>query len=252
MHSDDPFGRIDYRRFVSWENRIRREMPFLLHLFGDGSKGARLLDVGCGTGEHARALSERGFRVIGLDRSTGMLDKARGAYPEIPFVRGSMDRLPVRGGGILGGAYCLGNTLVNLAEDDGYQRLFRDLRDLLRPGAPLLIQILNYRRILEKEVRHLPLNFRRTDSGNEILFLRVMDRIDERRIRFEVLTLQRKPPSGETRLVRTQSSILRPLREEELERFLRDAGFEKIKRFGDYRGSPFVPDSSQDLIVVAR
>jgi SAM-dependent methyltransferase len=38
--------------------------------------GASILDVGCGTGRHAIELARRGYRVTGLDLSTGMLARA--------------------------------------------------------------------------------------------------------------------------------------------------------------------------------
>jgi len=41
----------------------------------DGSR--RLLDLGCGTGNHALPLARRGHAVVGIDRSPGMLARAR-------------------------------------------------------------------------------------------------------------------------------------------------------------------------------
>jgi SAM-dependent methyltransferase len=37
----------------------------------------RVLDLGCGTGGHAVLLAERGYQVVGVDRSTEMLERAR-------------------------------------------------------------------------------------------------------------------------------------------------------------------------------
>ena len=37
----------------------------------------RVLDLGCGTGGHASVLAERGYDVVGVDRSSEMLDRAR-------------------------------------------------------------------------------------------------------------------------------------------------------------------------------
>lgn len=42
-----------------------------------GVDGDRLLDVGCGTGEHARRFADRGFSVTAIDKHRGMLDRAR-------------------------------------------------------------------------------------------------------------------------------------------------------------------------------
>jgi 2-polyprenyl-3-methyl-5-hydroxy-6-metoxy-1,4-benzoquinol methylase len=39
--------------------------------------GSRILDVGCGTGRHAVPLAQAGYRVMGVDLSSGMLAEAR-------------------------------------------------------------------------------------------------------------------------------------------------------------------------------
>jgi len=249
MNTDDPFRRIDYRRFVAWKSRIRREMPFLKRVFGAPGKRP-LLDVACGTGEHAQALTEEGYAVIGLDVSEAMLEKAREAFPDLPLVGADMARLPFGDGGGLGGAYCLGNSLAILREDAELRALFADLRRSMVDGAPLLIQVLNYRRILEKRLRHLPLNFRPAEE-DEMLYLRLLDPIDERRIRFEVITLERRPPEGESRIVHVVSRVMRPLRDEELRRFLGEAGFERVELYGDFGGGDYAPLESSDVVAVA-
>ncbi|MBT8396318.1 MAG: class I SAM-dependent methyltransferase [Gemmatimonadetes bacterium] len=51
----------------------------------------RLLDVGCGTGRHAAALTEiHGFEVDGIDIESGFLEIARGRCPKGRFYRGDM------------------------------------------------------------------------------------------------------------------------------------------------------------------
>jgi ubiquinone/menaquinone biosynthesis C-methylase UbiE len=58
---------------------------------------ASILEVGVGTGRVARPLVDRGFEVIGLDASKGMLAKARAkGLPRL--VRGTAYRLPFRDG----------------------------------------------------------------------------------------------------------------------------------------------------------
>jgi SAM-dependent methyltransferase len=52
----------------------------------------RVLDLGCGTGSHAIPLAQRGFEVIGVDRSPGMLAAAR-VKAEIADVSGRISFL---------------------------------------------------------------------------------------------------------------------------------------------------------------
>ncbi|MBO0610750.1 class I SAM-dependent methyltransferase [Myceligenerans salitolerans] len=55
-------------------------------LLGDVT-GARVLDVGCGTGRNGRWLAERGARVIGVDLAAAVLDDVRPGLPEGMEVR---------------------------------------------------------------------------------------------------------------------------------------------------------------------
>lgn len=43
-----------------------------------------LLDLGCGTGRHAIKFAEKGYSVVGLDRSSEMIAKARGHWEQLP------------------------------------------------------------------------------------------------------------------------------------------------------------------------
>jgi ubiquinone/menaquinone biosynthesis C-methylase UbiE len=59
--------------------------------------GRRVLDVGCGTGKFAAALSERA-KVWGVDASPEMLEVARGRAPRARFKQASADALPFKDG----------------------------------------------------------------------------------------------------------------------------------------------------------
>jgi trans-aconitate methyltransferase len=49
-------------------------------------RGERILDLGCGSGQLTRAISESGAHVTGLDNSASMIDTARHEYPDLSFV----------------------------------------------------------------------------------------------------------------------------------------------------------------------
>ncbi|MFI1096839.1 class I SAM-dependent DNA methyltransferase [Streptomyces sp. NPDC020917] len=68
-------------------------------------KGARVLDLGCGTGmPTARQLTDAGLHVTGIDLSPGMLALARRNVPDAEFVRGDIGDL-VTGGPLAPGSF---------------------------------------------------------------------------------------------------------------------------------------------------
>src|SRR5947209_19234510 len=53
----------------------------------------RVLDLGCGTGNHAVPLAERGYQVVGVDRSEDMLARARARGSAAEFRSGDLTQL---------------------------------------------------------------------------------------------------------------------------------------------------------------
>jgi SAM-dependent methyltransferase len=72
------------------EHYLDRRTAFLTGLVPTGA----VLDVGCGTGLLAQRLSARGYQVVGVDPSEGMLEVMRARNPEVQTVRASGDALP--------------------------------------------------------------------------------------------------------------------------------------------------------------
>ena len=67
-----------YARDEYGSGRTEREVDYLQRVLTD-APGARVLDVGCGTGRHAVPLSRAGFDVVGLDVSEWAVGEARKA-----------------------------------------------------------------------------------------------------------------------------------------------------------------------------
>jgi len=76
----------------------RKQVAFVARALGL-RRGARVLDVPCGFGRHARLLARRGMLVIGVDLSPAMIAEARrgGPQPGLSFVRADMRRLAYQG-----------------------------------------------------------------------------------------------------------------------------------------------------------
>lgn len=99
---DAPFELPDvvdaYEDWLStpWGRMVGRiEVEALRGLLAPLASGARVLDVGCGTGWLGAALGDQAWRVSGVDRSLRMLARAAGRFP---VVRGEAERLPFRDG----------------------------------------------------------------------------------------------------------------------------------------------------------
>ena len=213
-----------------------------------------MIDLGCGTGEHSRFLAGEGFRAVGLDRSESMLAKAqeKPLGPNLGFVLGEIQKVREVVPDRFGAAISLGNTLVHLTERQDLERAFASLAHVLESGGIFLFQILNYERIFEKNIRHLPLNFRQEEDG-EIIFFRLMELLEEGKVRFCPTTLKYNPLADPpVQVVRSRMTQLRGWRQADLLPLLQSAGFSILSIHGDMKGGPFEPGNSHDLVVVAQ
>ncbi len=98
--------------------------------------GARILDLGCGTGEPiALYLVRKGFRVVGVDESAAMLEIARRVVPEAELIRADMR--DVKLGGCFDAAVAW-DSVFHVARAH-HRAVFRKISGLLAPGGRLLL-----------------------------------------------------------------------------------------------------------------
>jgi demethylmenaquinone methyltransferase/2-methoxy-6-polyprenyl-1,4-benzoquinol methylase len=96
--------------------------------------GDRVLDACCGTGDLAVEAERRGGRVVGLDFSGRMLERARKKSGAIEWVQGDALALPFGAGEF--DAATVGFGVRNLADlEEG----LRELARVLRPGGKLAV-----------------------------------------------------------------------------------------------------------------
>src|ERR1700741_4984541 len=80
-------------------------LEYVFSLVGD-VRGKTVLDFGCGSGENTFLLVRRGARVIGIDISAGLIERAKrglatnGAAGAARFIVGSCPDLPIETGSI--------------------------------------------------------------------------------------------------------------------------------------------------------
>lgn len=127
----------------------KAEVDFLLTLY-PVSPGARILDVGCGTGRHAIELAGRGYAVTGIDISEGMLKVARAkawtAGLEVDFQK--KDAADFHFDEPFDMALCLcegGVGLVERGQDAESHDLaiFRNIAAALKPNGPFVLTAMN-------------------------------------------------------------------------------------------------------------
>lgn len=254
--ADDPYRRFRYRRLIAWPERIARERSFLESQLRRSPEPS-VVDLGCGTGEHALFFASLGIDSLGVDRSAEMIGEARDYEDRHPphgprFAEGDFAALGELTDRRFGAAFCLGNVLPHL-EDADLATCLAAWAERLVEGGRLVIQIVNYERILGGGLRHLPLSFRQhPDEAGEIVFLRLVTPAGDRHVLFHPTTLRLLPGSEEPVTVKATREVrLRAWRRPELEPMLERAGFEVDALHGDMTEGPFEPATSPDLVVVA-
>lgn len=77
---------------TKWNARLYDDRHGFVFKFGEDvvrllnpGLGERILDLGCGTGYLTNLIAQAGARVIGIDSSPAMIDRARAAYPDLEF-----------------------------------------------------------------------------------------------------------------------------------------------------------------------
>jgi glycine/sarcosine N-methyltransferase len=217
----------------------------------DGTERVKtILDIGCATGSLAGHLAEEGFHVTATDFDKGMIaaakTKAAGESPvsgNIVFKQLDMRKIgEVYGNNQFDALTCFGNTLVHLTDPDSIADFLLQAGVVLKPEGILLLQVINYDRILNDDIKNLS-----TIENNDIRF--------ERQYEFEtetgLINFKTSLTDKNTGLQLHNSVFLYPLRKNELTGMLDAAGFARPEFFGTFIGGLHTP-KSVPLILRAR
>ncbi|MDQ3368574.1 MAG: class I SAM-dependent methyltransferase [Myxococcota bacterium] len=101
-------------------------------------QGARLLDVGCGSGYFSRAMAERGAEVIGIDLSPRMIDHARDAGDPIEYAVVDAEHLDSH---FAPCSFDVATACMSLQDMPNPQRALAAIHTVLRPGGRLVFSI---------------------------------------------------------------------------------------------------------------
>lgn len=188
-------------------------------------EGDSILDIGAGTGNMAIALAERGYKVTASE-------------PEETMAQAIMDKAKVKGLPVsvhtkpmeqindfaetFDQIVCMGNTLPHLPNMAAVTEFLQKCYEKLNDGGKLLIQQVNYDKVLSSEDFSFPVI-----EKEDFTFTRIYEKRDE-----HILFTTRLTVKGET----TENTIpLYPITSEKLKASLAKAGFKSIRLFGNFK-----------------
>ncbi len=134
----------------------------------------------------------------------------------------------------------LGNTFANIPKERFLKSLKR-CYDILKPNGKLVIQVLNYEKILADKQRIVNI----TESADKY-FIRFYDFTTEH-IVFNILTFSKTDP-GQNKLISTK---IYPHSRENIESGLERAGFNSVQFYSDFQLAPYNKEQAKDLFIVA-
>lgn len=237
---------------TDWQSRLAVELPFIETTFAKNNVRS-VLDCACGTGGHALALAQRGYRVTGSDISAAMLARAQAnaqrANLSIPFHVARFQDLRATFDEKFDAVLCLGNSFVHVLRDNDALDSLANMRDCLRDDGVLMLHNLNYDKRWKEKPRWFAVNSG-TLQNRETLVWRFAD-YDEAatRVTFNIALFTKNEPGAWS--VQAHSTPQRPYQKIEIENLLRRAGFRALQCFGSLQGEPFDAAQSSDMVVVA-
>ena len=139
---------------VPWKQRLSGEIAAFNKIF-EKKYTYRILDIFCGTGEHAIALAREGYDVIGMNKYILMHNAAMKKHTQLPeylqrridFVHGDYSELLKSKKEDYDAAIFMGNALAHNPHD--YKKIIKTTsQSLTKKNAIMILQIANFDKIL--------------------------------------------------------------------------------------------------------
>lgn len=138
---EDWYDALDRSRFSNAFTYGRSKIDGLVgQLFDSLPRGAKVLDVGCGTGEHLRRAARQGLKPSGIEPAPAMLEFARRNVPDADIRQGVATELPFKIGEF--DLVIMVEVLRYLDRTDT-QTALKEARRVLKPGGLLLVTLVN-------------------------------------------------------------------------------------------------------------
>ncbi len=116
---------------------IREEIDAVL---AELPKGAKVLDLGCGTGHLSAYVRDKGFEVVGVEPAEAMLENARRNFPDIRFEWGIGSKIPFSDGAF---DLVFAIEVLRYLDQTEVEKTYREVSRVLRPGGVFLVTHVN-------------------------------------------------------------------------------------------------------------
>jgi SAM-dependent methyltransferase len=252
MNPDGSQGWDDYAPFYDWENAqtlARRDVPFWQRLAA--AQTGLVLELGCGTGRLTLPVARTGARIVGIDRSTPMLTRARQrlrrARVAALLLRGDIRQLPFRRRTRFDLVMAPYGMLQSLTTDRDLRLTLDAVGTVLRRGGLFAIDLVPDLPRWAEYDRRVSLAGRRGRGQ-----VRLTESVRQDRAKgLTIFDQEYEERRGGRRLSKHFSLTFRTISVAAMRGRLERAGFEIDAVLGDYDGGPF--DARADVwIILAR
>lgn len=229
-------------RLISSREADSNLIDFVVRAAGTG---ARVVELGCGTGRIAVPLAQAGLDVVGVDVSPEMLDQAReraaAAGVDVEWVAADATvELPGRQVDVV---VCVFNTLFMVGDQDAQVRMFALVARALRAGGLLVVECLNPDETMLSGRVGQALRIRAMTSDTLVLMARQVDCTRQRADVHEVVLR-----NGSVEIVPHVMWFRTPA---QMDESAARAGLAVREERADWDGTPFTPEAGRRIVVYA-
>ncbi len=215
------------------------QIDLIKELTGEPPKD--ILDVACGSGGYSKLLSDQGYNVTAIDLDASMVQSLQKKDNSIDVqVLNMLDIEKLNKTFDL--IFCIGNSLVHLNNNDEIHKYLKACKQCLKPEGKILIQIINYDRVLAKNVKSLS-TIKNEQVG--LVFERNYEYLkDKHKINFNTIL---KVDGRELE----NNVLLHPIKSTEILDILKDIGYKNIHFYGNFKKEEYNPMESVPLVITS-
>lgn len=215
----------------------------------DVKQGDNVLDLACGTGQYSIEIGKSGGNVTGIDLNGEMINIAekKSSGLNTSFIEGDMtdfDRISNKKYNLI---FCIGNSIVHLNSIDDIRRFIYDIYSSLEDGGAMILQTINFNRILKYNIDSLP-TIKRADEGIEFIRKYEFSK-GEKKLNF-ITELIIKDGMNESKYSNSVPLIM--FLKEDAVSIIRESGFRNIEIYGGFNNKEYNDDSYAMIIKAIR